>query len=148
VAGADVVLSVRDVDRYARWRFMLPEVPSSWLFPRASGAPPAVDPGRWNGRFVLDQPPGDALRLGDARVLVPLAATTTLHVETWAPEPGGALEARVNGLTAGALLMPAGRGRARFDGSRVPWRRGWNVLELRAVPPGPSSLRIEAVDLP
>jgi hypothetical protein len=148
VAGAEVVLSVRDVDRYARWRFLVPEVPSSWLFPRASEPPPSADPARWNGRFVLDQAPGDALRLGDARVLVPLAATTTLDVETWAPDPGGALEALVNGRPAGAVLVPAGRGRARFDGSRAPWRPGWNVLELTAVPPGPSGLRIEAVDLP
>jgi hypothetical protein len=150
VAGEDLVLSVRDVDRYARWRFMVPEVPSSWLFRRAPAAPATLGQARWSGRFVLDEHPGDALRLGDTRVLVPLAATTTLQVETetWAPEPGGVFDARVNGLPAGTLGVPAGRGRLRFDGSRVPWRRGWNVLELAASPPAPPGVRIEAVGLP
>jgi hypothetical protein len=131
VAGSEVTLSTRDVERFAKCRLEVPAVPTSPLFHRAPPAREPVDPGGWTGRLVLAEAPAAALALGEGRVLVPVAGRTQLDLETWAPE-SGALEPRVNGIATVALAFDAGDGRARVSVKDPPWRPGWNILDFGA----------------
>jgi hypothetical protein len=147
VAGSDVTVSVRDVDRYAAWRLRVPPVPSSWLFPRPPVAPLPADPRRWTGRIALDGPPGQVLALGSARFLVPAATAVALDVETSGVGLGSVLEPRINAEAAPALVVPADGGPLHFDLGRAPWRHGWNVLDLAGGPSAASGLHVDAIVL-
>src|SRR6185436_9964356 len=115
VAGSDVTVSVRDVDRYAAWRLLVPPVPSSWLFPRPPEPLLPADPRRWTGRITLDGPPGRVLALGPARILVPAGMALSLELETWMAGSATVLEPRINGWSSPAVAVSAGRGRVHFD---------------------------------
>lgn len=150
--GASV--SVRDVDAYVRWRFSVPPVSSSWLFPRRAPASLPVAARRWIGQTTLASEPGAALVLNGfdhrapegggvvrpllrmdgpyARLLVPAPAGTTVVLEAISSEPGATLGLRVNGADAGDVAVAGGFRRVTLPSGAPSWRDGWNVIELLA----------------
>jgi hypothetical protein len=146
VAGSDVTLSIRDVDRYARWRLDVPAVPTSPLFRRPPAATLPLDPEGWTGRLLLAKDPAAALAIGQGRLLVPVGARTELELETWAPATG-VVEPRVNGIATTALPYAAGDGRTRLSVRDGPWRPGWNILDLGAGRPEGTGVHIVSMTL-
>jgi hypothetical protein len=128
VAGDGAALWVRDLDLYARWRFRIPPLPSSALFPRAARPPLPQAATEWPARIDLAGQPGLALLVEAprpdrhrARLLVPLVRPGGVRLGAEAVP----LSARVNG--AEARVAPA-------EGAVVvespAWRTGYNLLEL------------------
>jgi hypothetical protein len=151
-AGSSLEFSVRDVDRYVRWRFAHVAVPSSWLFPRPAEPAPPIDVTAWAGRHVLASGRGSALSLDGfartvssdpgnppafmspvathPRLLVPRPGASGVQLRTWAPDATIWLTLRVNGRPAGGVQIPPGWSEVSLPTPSEAWSAGWNVLEL------------------
>jgi hypothetical protein len=129
-AAEPVALWARDLDEYARWRFRVPEVPTSRLFPRPVLPPLPRDAAGWRGRVDLMAAPGRALVIEDfaperprARLLVPRPAAIGLA-------QGAVARAWVNGQAAEVVAPQPGV----LEVPGASWRAGWNLMELEAAP--------------
>jgi hypothetical protein len=162
IAQGDAVLSTRDPDRLAAWRFRPVDVPASPLFPAGPQRPPPVT---WRGRFAVAEEPGAGLVLDGfrrqwatdpgnptsyltlagraGRLLLPGGSPT---LRTWAGAGGLALATNVNGTPWIQIAVDPGWSVTTLVARDGPWRAGWNVLEVTA-PAGAPPLAIEWIGL-